>query len=625
MDWLGLSGGAFLSALLGLGGVVVLLYLLKEQRRRVTVPALALWESLLRTRAQAALSTRLRRVLSLLLALAILTSVLFALADLRRRSTGEGRSVLVLIDRSASMAARDEPNGRLAKAKTLVERLLPDLPGEDDFLIATLDQTATPLCTWTRDPVALRSALARVSQSDLRGDLVPAIEFALNALRGRSRPELYIVSDGNLEGEPEARALLRAQPELAVHYLRVGKASRNVGITGFAVRSYPLDPRHFEGVITLQNFGEAPEQALLKISAGDTPLYEEQVSLKQHETAVRTLADLPWTSAPLQATLSLASPDFLGSDDRAQATLPEQARLRVLAVSAGNRYLEAALLLDEYLEVVEQTPAQYQGAAGFEVVIFDGVRPQTDPMVAALYLGTGPEQGFFPLDVRAGSVVNRPFFDRVDRAHPALRQLALRDVNLARALRAVPDKADRVLAATAEGVPLIVEGSRGAPFMALTFDVRESDLPLRPAWPLLLLRSLERLANRAAGEGSSHAAGALLEVDVPADSAKVTLHPPRGASQELQVQRGRVRFVVEQAGLYRLQHGPRADLFAVNVDSAHEGAIAPRPLLLDLSPSAPPALATASAWPERLWPWFVGLAALLLVFEWVGFHRRWTV
>jgi len=95
--------------------------------------------------------------------------------------------------------------------------------------------------------------------------------------------------------------------------------------------------------------------------------------------------------------------------------------------------------------------------------------------------------------------------------------------------------------------------------------------------------------------------------------------------QQLAAQRERVRFLAERAGLYRLEHGGNVGLFAVNVDSAHEGAIAPAPKLLDFSPSAPPALATASFWPELLWPWFVGLALLLLVLEWVGFHRRWTV
>jgi hypothetical protein len=119
MEWLGLSGVAFAACALGFGALVVLLYLLREQRRQVIVPALALWEGVLRSRAQAALATRLRRMLSLLIALSILACLLFALADLRAHSQGRGRQLLILIDRSASMSASDEPGGRLAAAKRL--------------------------------------------------------------------------------------------------------------------------------------------------------------------------------------------------------------------------------------------------------------------------------------------------------------------------------------------------------------------------------------------------------------------------------------------------------------------------------------------------------------------------
>ena len=72
--------------------------------------------------------------------------------------------------------------------------------------------------------------------------------------------------------------------------------------------------------------------------------------------------------------------------DHAYARLPERRRQRVLLVSEGNRYLEAALLLDEYLSVDEIAPSKYVDALGYDVVIFDRFLPPAAPRAAAFYV-----------------------------------------------------------------------------------------------------------------------------------------------------------------------------------------------------------------------------------------------
>jgi hypothetical protein len=257
------------------------------------------------------------------------------------------------------------------------------------------------------------------------------------------------------------------------------------------------------------------------------------------------------------------------------------------------------------------------------VVIFDRVRPAEDPAVPALYLGTQDGPGFFPLAIK--SSVARPFFDRVNSEHPVLRLLSLRDVNLARAFRSTPEGADKVIAETSDHVPLIVEGARKAAFLAMTFDARESDLPLRPAWPLLLLRSLERLAARTDTESSSQLAGQVIRVQVPSDATQVTLETPDTKREPIHVSQGEARFLAERAGLYRVRQGELEGTFAINVDTLHEGLIAPHTGLLEIEASRPRPSAMTHLWPERLWPWLVVVALLLLGLEWLSFHRRWTV
>src|SRR5882724_5076020 len=102
----GLSAGAAVG--LAVVGVAVLtgLYLLKPRRRRVVVAFAPLWLPGAGARRSERWARRLRRWLSLALQAIVFGLLLLAAADPRFGSAArEGRSVVVLIDRSASMSA----------------------------------------------------------------------------------------------------------------------------------------------------------------------------------------------------------------------------------------------------------------------------------------------------------------------------------------------------------------------------------------------------------------------------------------------------------------------------------------------------------------------------------------
>src|SRR6185369_1496280 len=89
-------------------------YLLRLRRRRVTVPFIPLWESLISERQSSRLFARLKHVLSLLLALAIVGLLTFALGDPRLRAElASARHVVVLIDAGVTMRASDVKPDRL--------------------------------------------------------------------------------------------------------------------------------------------------------------------------------------------------------------------------------------------------------------------------------------------------------------------------------------------------------------------------------------------------------------------------------------------------------------------------------------------------------------------------------
>lgn len=569
MRLLGLDTPALVLTLLVACGTILWVYLQKRPPTRVVVPSLALWDAVAPERERAVAPwRRAPQLWSLLLALAIALALISALADPARSRRGPAQSVLLAIDHSASMAANDVAPSRLAEAKRQARARLATLPSDVLVSVIAVAASAVPLTPQTTDRATLLRAIDGISESDDLGDLLPLSELALDLSRRLTSAQLILFSDGNLAHREEARRALDSRPGLAVDHVVVGQSARNVGFSGFALRRYPLDPTHQEALLSLTNFGPRREPLTLRVFAAGGLLSDEALTLEPGQTIARTLRDLPSSGARLTAELRLEDgADALATDDRASAALPARPRTRVLAVSRDDRYLTAALLLDESLSVRELDPAAYESADDFDVVVFDGVLPSTPVKVAALYLGPRGE-GAHPLPL--GATIERPFFARVEKRHPLLRGLALADVNVARAALLAPQVGDVVVAegepTNGTRVPLLVEGARnGVPFVTLAFDLRESDLPLRAAFPLLVLRALDRLA-----------------------------HPD---SQAAAVAESRV---------------------------ASESAVAPQRDVLGKHEAPPPAAGFVVGASERWWPILLGLAIALYTLEWLSFQRRWT-
>src|SRR5580704_8817433 len=117
---------AQLAALFGVAGAaVVALYILKLRRRAIAVPFSPLWQRILRDKEATSLFSKLKRLLSLLLQLALLALLVLALGDPRAAATlMRGRNVVVLVDASASMQATDVAPTRLEAAKAEVKKIV---------------------------------------------------------------------------------------------------------------------------------------------------------------------------------------------------------------------------------------------------------------------------------------------------------------------------------------------------------------------------------------------------------------------------------------------------------------------------------------------------------------------
>jgi hypothetical protein len=626
---------ATLAAVFGIAGaMVVAFYLLKLRRRSVATPFSPLWQRILRDKEATSLFSKLKRILSLLVQLALLFLLIAAMGDPRvAASFVKGRNLVVLVDASASMQATDVSPNRLGVAKEEVKSMIRGLGGADRMLVAQMDAVVTPMGPMSGDTSELERDLDQVKATDTRADFPRALRFATDVLRGADSAEIVVVSDGDLGEATDASGSVHLG-DVKLSYVKVGKGSRNVGVTAFSVRRYPLDKSRYEAMLEVTNTGDSAEDIELTLMGDGQPVDITKLRLKPGERLPRFYPNLSGASRTLEANLRMldGSKDDLPADDHAFALLPERRRAKVLVVSAGNTYLEAALLLDEYLDVTEVTPEAYArrspaGAGGFDTVIFDGATPAELPRANAIYLDPrGPGS-----PVKVLEELKQPGFDHVDRKHPIVRFTALDNVNIARGHKLAPEASDKVVGASDQG-PLLIAGTRdGFKFVALGFDVRASDLPLRVAWPLLLLDTINWFTDEDATYLSSFRTGDVWRIPVGGGGSIATLKEPGGPTVQVPVHEGRAVFLGERAGFYELSGGgppgtpASVTSFAANLLDATESHIAPASVLEVDGKTAGPVEGFHAGVRREMWIYLLIAAVLLTAIEWATYHRRITV
>ena len=625
-----------LAILGGAGAFATALYILKLRRRAVAVPFSKLWERILRDKEATSLFSKLKRLLSLLLQLSLLALLALSLGDPRAAATLiKGRNLVVLVDASASMQATDVAPTRLGAAKAEIKKLIRGLGGSDRMLIAQMDATVTPTGPMSGDTSELERALDQIRATDTRADFPRALRFATDALRGVENAEIVVVSDGALGPASDATGPVRLG-DAKLSYIPVGKASRNVAITAFSVRRYPLDKSRYEVMLEVTNTGADVEEIEMKL-LGDGQLVDlTKLRLQPGERLPRFYPNLSGASRTLEARIQPieTSKDELPADNRAYALLPERRRAKILVVSAGNTYLEAALLLDEYLDVTLMSPRDYLSKAGEvkgEVIIFDGVTPATPPRAHAIYLDPrGPGS-----PVKVDAELKGPAFDRIERKHPIVRWTALDDVNIARGHKLVPEANDKVVGASDAG-PILVTGARGGfKFVALGFDIRESDLPLRVAWPLVLLNSINFFLDEDANYISSFRTGEVFRVPLVTESGRAELQLPDSRKELVPVFEGRAVYSGAQAGFYELT-APDAKVgatgaeagkasFAANLLDRDESTLVPTADLVVDGQKASAVEGFTVGVRREVWIYLLIAAVILTSIEWATYHRRLTV
>jgi len=606
MLW-GLPTALFLLA--GAIPLILFLHSLKPRGLKIATTTMFIWQRVLR---EQPLGTRLgwllRKNLLLILQLLAAAALIVALADpsLLHIASRSG-DMIVVLDVSASMKAKGKNANRFDGLRREFNALIDGLSSDQRMLVIAAGAEPRLMAPFTADKRRLRELARNLSATDGPGKMKEAILFAHGFLKRGGADQVLVISDGAFAGAEE---IAGSAPHLS--FIKVDGGSDNVGIVGFAVRRQPEHPSAAQILVHVRNFTARAVHIPLTLSLDSKALLREEIDIGANDRRVLIYPLDGALAGRLMAQIDVA--DDFSTDNRAYLALSDTAPLRVLYVGPGNPYLKNLLGSFPSLELTsrlgwDETTSGQQ--SDFDVVICDRVAPPAAARGNFILIDALPRQTRLTRQAK----VENPRLLLPLLKHPLTAGLNLAELQV-RAATPLRDGGGGVaLARIAEGPLIYALELDKLRLVYLGFDLLQSDLPLRVAFPVLFHNIFEWFQpQRLEFPGQSGPAGAPMKIGPVQPGFATVITMPSGKTETLSSTSGQLVIAdTFEAGFYRYQNGRREGEFAVNLLDEEESQIASR-LNANLSTRQRVAAARTEGG-YSLWPILLALVIIFLGVE----------
>ncbi|HEV3121284.1 MAG TPA: BatA and WFA domain-containing protein, partial [Isosphaeraceae bacterium] len=612
---------------------IVIFYILKIRLRRVPVSTTLFWNQIFEEKRPRSLLELLRYLLSLMVQVALLALLAFALAEpfFRWEVLGARRLVLV-IDNSASMNATDLAPSRLAQAKAAGRRIISALRFRDEMAIIAAGTQPQVHCGLTGHERSLQQALEAVPPTGGPTRMIEAVALARRLLAQTKNHKIILLTDGCF---PEAKELLASAD---VEALEIGKKTANVGLTRFQVRRSLIDPIGYEVLTEVANLAEDAVDCRLEIDLNGNVVDVVPLKLTPGGTWSHVFEKTSADGGRLRARLN--RPDALAADNEAWAILPRREVRPLALVTEGNLFLEKVLQAIPLLNVTKS--AEVPRAAGAAVVtVLHRKVPEKLPAGALFVIEPEGSCDLWEL----GEKLENPIITQQDRASPLMAHVRLDNVMMPEARQLKPKAKAQVLATAISGDPLFLAIDRPeGKVLVLTVNLSKSDLPLQTAFPIMIANGLNWFSGNKGELLESVSTGAVADFELPAIAASKT-NPGTTAPRALVLRSpdGRTRLLPEgsskvtlgpfdQCGVWTVERAvlpgvsktleaePSPPLLEVacNLASRQESDLRPAEALVWATH------ATDSGYGGRpIWFYLLAMALGVATLEWFLYQRRW--
>ncbi|MFD1175230.1 BatA domain-containing protein [Paenibacillus puldeungensis] len=529
LDWSGLWFGLTLPA-------IVLMYLFKRKYIDTVVPSHLLWDRVLRNIEANRPWQKLQNRLLLWLQLLVAALLVFALMEPFVWTSGSGSGhTVIIVDTSASMSAawndgeaktKERATSRLDKVKEQLKANIDAAGSQTEFTLVRLGSEPDVLLSREGNRSLLKQAV---------DELVP--DYGKAAYR-----ETLSLAEALTRDDPAAGVLVYTDDRwtertddiafggVPIQIVSVGEGTEaNASIEQFGVK--PISNQiKAAGIATVRNYRETSISANLDLYGDGKLLASKKITVEGGKSAQVSFEELARDEV---YRLQLSPEDDYAPDNEAFAFLERGSQPDVLLLSPGNMFLEKALQLSG-ARVTRMNTASGGGKESEQsalpedkpdMIVIDGAAPD--------YLNSEPWTEMLqdtPLWTWGGKGKKLPLTNGEVKtvSHPVTRYLSFTTPMAGELL-------DREMPAW--GSPLLEFGGQIAAYagteagqrrLSFLFALEDSDLPLRPEFPILVGNAVKWLQSGKASGLGRVTAGTEVDIPVPTEAEEAFWIPVDG-------------------------------------------------------------------------------------------------
>ena len=633
--------------------VPIILYLFRPRPKTVRTSTLPFFKWLAREHQDATWLKRLKYWLSLLMTVLAILAVAAAIGGLiAAPDAGEMQTLVIVVDRSASMGATNaEDITRLDAGKSKLRERLAAVPAGVGIVVMAYDQRPEVLLARSLDLRHVQRVIDSITVRAIPGDAAEAIQLArqlaaldttasiwhvtdspavTHSVSESNAPVARSVSKGN-SNNPVARSVSEGpSPEHPsddlVRVERIGVAlseAVNAGITASQLRRLPMEPDRFEAFVQVGGATkDEPIETELEVKLDEDLVAIRKLTVQMGQKETLLLPIRSSATAERQLTLTLRTEgDALADDDIALAHLPKFQPLRVLWISPDpDPFTELALTSltsDETIVVEQGAPSAWPAKESVDVVLFDGWLPDKWPDSSAAIIVVNPPGSVGP--VRAVPLKTGLPHDSVrtiDQQHPLLFGVASQRVAITQTAVVDASGSLQPLWVGQQGPLLLAGETEGQRVVLMAFNPQQSEhLPLLASYPLLIGNAIFWTAQTHLNAATGHNIVTGTQLDTSAES--VTWIQPQFGEREaetISVPGGSLE--LDRVGFWRTTEGLTG---AASLLSASESELPIEPASdRDAQQTKGTSFLRGNLVPLLLW-FVIGL----LVLESCLYHRYW--
>lgn len=581
---------AFLWTLAALAPLAAI-YFLKVRPRKKPVTAYFLWEKIFTEKKASALFKKLRDLLSLLLMALAFAAVAFALAE-PDLAGDERKDLLIVVDHSASMSAKEGTSTRLEQAKAKAKALITGLNGTQRAAVATFANETEMRAHPTRHRKSLLDAVDAIGPTEL-----PSRVEALRSLQPGNEwmknTRVLLITDGCLD---DATRL----PQVEI--IKIGSAVANAGLARADLRAVPGGAERLGLFLLPVSSSKDPVKTDITLTHVDTNRMMKVIPVTLHAgdnpPVTLTLDDAPsgrWTA-------SIGLDDALAADNEVSLYVPPREPVPVGVLAEDGFFLQHVVAaFDRSDQMLTLAP----DAKSARIFLARGKAPESASAIVF------QPQGESPFWSQVGEELLNPVPKIVARDHPLLRYLDAETINFAGARKLAAPAGAVVLVADEGGTPLIHLMRQGEQMVCVVnLDPIVAQFYLSAWFPVMVHNGTAHLTHRESSPPATVPTGGGVRVPGLAAGAAAKIKSPSGAETDFT---GPDTRGLLESGFYEITHASGTWTAGCSLVSPEESQLqndtlkdTAKPIASGQSPSY----------------WLLVLGVLVVAGESVLYHRR---